>query len=105
MADTGHIVYLTGSNAKMLSGEINTTLGGRYLVKEIYPYSFKEFLNAHHIPAGQMDIIGTEQRINLMRHYEEYIHDGGLPAAALLPVRTNYLNSVYQKIYLGDIIA
>ena len=105
MADTGHIVYLTGSNAKMLSGEINTTLGGRYLVKEIYPYSFKEFLNAHHIPAGQMDIIGTEQRINLMRHYEEYIHDGGLPAAALLPVRTNYLNSVYQKIYLGDRVA
>lgn len=65
----------------------------------------KTLINAHHIPVGQKDIIGTEQRINLMRHYEEYMHDGGLPAAALLPVRTNYLNSVYQKIYLGDIIA
>ena len=43
-------IYITGSNAKMLSGEINTTLGGRFLTSEIYPYSFKEYLDAHRIP-------------------------------------------------------
>lgn len=105
MADTGHTIYLTGSNAKMLSGEINTTLGGRFLVKEVYPYSLREFLEVHQIPFNELDLLPTEGRAAMIRCYEEYLHDGGLPAAALLPVRTNYLNSVYQKIYLGDVIA
>lgn len=105
MADTGHTIYLTGSNAKMLSGEINTTLGGRFLVKEVYPYSLREFLEVHQIPFNELDLLPTECRAAMIRCYEEYLHDGGLPAAALLPVRTNYLNSVYQKIYLGDVIA
>lgn len=105
MADTGHTIYLTGSNAKMLSGEINTTLGGRFLVKEVYPYSLREFLEVHQIPFSELDLLPTEGRAAMIRCYEEYLHDGGLPAAALLPVRTNYLNSVYQKIYLGDVIA
>ena len=105
MADTGHTIYLTGSNAKMLSGEVNTTLGGRFLVKEVYPYSLREFLEVHQIPFSELDLLPTEGRAAMIRCYEEYLHDGGLPAAALLPVRTNYLNSVYQKIYLGDVIA
>ena len=42
MADSNYTILITGSNAKMLSGEINTTLGGRFLTSEIYPYSFKE---------------------------------------------------------------
>lgn len=105
MADTGYTVYLTGSNAKMLSGEINTTLGGRFIVREVYPYDLSEFLNIHHVSIEKNDIISTQGHISLIRKYEEYLHDGGLPGGALLPVRTNYLNSVYQKIYLGDIIA
>ena len=44
MADAKYTIFITGSNAKMLSGEINTTLGGRFLIAEVYPYSFKEFL-------------------------------------------------------------
>ena len=45
LADTGYRVYITGSNAKMLSSEIATTLGGRYLIKNVYPFSFNEYLS------------------------------------------------------------
>lgn len=105
MADTGYTIFITGSNAKMLSGEINTTLGGRFLTTEIYPYSFAEYLSTHRIPTSEPDLIRTEGRARVVRCFEEYLHGGGLPAAALMPAKRDYLSSVYQKIYMGDIIA
>ena len=105
MADSQYTIFITGSNAKMLSGEINTTLGGRFLIAEVYPYSFKEFLTVHQVPTGEFDLLSTEGRARVIRCFDEYLHYGGLPAAALLPAKRNYLSSVYQKIYMGDIIA
>lgn len=105
MADSQYTIFITGSNAKMLSGEINTTLGGRFLIAEVYPYSFKEFLAVHQVPTAELDILSTEGRAKIIRCFDDYLHDGGLPAAALLPAKRNYLSSVYQKIYMGDIIA
>ena len=105
MADSQYTIFITGSNAKMLSGEINTTLGGRFLIAEVYPYSFKEFLTVHQVPTGALDLLSTEGRARVIRCFDEYLHYGGLPAAALLPAKRNYLSSVYQKIYMGDIIA
>lgn len=105
LADSKYNVFITGSNAKMLSGEINTTLGGRFLIAEVYPYSFKEFLTVHQVPTGEIDLLTTEGRARAVRCFDEYLHYGGLPAAALMPAKRNYLSSVYQKIYMGDIIA
>lgn len=105
MADSNYTILITGSNAKMLSGEINTTLGGRFLTSEIYPYSFKEYLDAHRIPWDENDIISTEGRTKVVRCFDEYLHYGGLPASAMMPAKRDYLSSVYQKIYMGDIIA
>lgn len=105
MADSKYTIFITGSNAKMLSGEINTTLGGRFLKAEIYPYSFKEFLAVHQVTANELDLLTTEGRAKIVRSFDEYLNYGGLPAAALLPAKRNYLSSVYQKIYMGDIIA
>ena len=105
IADSKYIIFITGSNAKMLSGEVNTTLGGRFLIAEVYPYSFHEFLTVHHVPTGEIDLLSTEGRAKVVRFFDEYLHYGGLPAAALLPAKRNYLSSVYQKIYMGDIIA
>ena len=62
MADAKYTIFITGSNAKMLSGEINTTLGGRFLIAEVYPYSFKEFLAVHQVPFGEIDLLATEGR-------------------------------------------
>jgi predicted AAA+ superfamily ATPase len=46
LADYDYRVFITGSNAKMLSSEIATTLGGRFIIKNVYPFSFSEFLKA-----------------------------------------------------------
>lgn len=105
LADSKYTVFITGSNAKMFSGEINTTLGGRFLIAEVYPYSFKEFLAVHQVPTGEIDLLTTEGRARVIRCFDEYFHFGGLPAAALMPAKRNYLSCVYQKIYMGDIIA
>ena len=105
MADSNYTIYITGSNAKMLSGEINTTLGGRFLTSEVYPYNFREYVNVHRLPSSENDLLSTEGRANIVRTFNEYLHDGGLPASALMPAKRNYLSSVFQKIYLGDIIA
>lgn len=105
MADAKYTIFITGSNAKMLSGEINTTLGGRFLIAEVFPYSFKEFLAVHQVSTSENDLIATDGRARVIRAFDEYLRYGGLPAAALLPAKRNYLSSVYQKIYMGDIIA
>lgn len=104
MADTNHTIYITGSNAKMLSGEINTTLGGRFLTTEVYPYSFGEYLAAHRVPTDEANMTSTEGRASIVRHFNNYLHHGGLPATALMPAKRDYISSIYQKIYLGDII-
>lgn len=105
MADTNYTIIITGSNAKMLSGEINTTLGGRFLTAEVYPYSFSEYLRVLHIKTEETELLSTEGRAKVIRNFDEYLHFGGLPAATLMPAKRNYLSSVYQKIYMGDIIA
>jgi uncharacterized protein len=69
-------VYITGSNAKMLSSEISTTLGGRYMVQPVFPFSFQEYLTAQHfsLPA-QWEYL---QNSDLKRAFLEYFHIGGL---------------------------
>ena len=104
MADSGHTVYITGSNSKMLSGEVASTLGGRYIIREIYPYSFGEYLSAKGIEYNFTSALATETRARLARTASQYMIRGGLPASVNLTVSRDYLSSVYQKIYLGDII-
>jgi predicted AAA+ superfamily ATPase len=53
LADTKYRVFITGSNAKMLSREIYTTLGGRFIAKEISPFSFREYLSFNNMVLGQ----------------------------------------------------
>ncbi|MDO9634379.1 MAG: ATP-binding protein [Paludibacter sp.] len=103
MADTKHRVYITGSNAKMLSQDIQTTLGGRYIPVEIYPYNFLEYLTANHISINENSLFSTEAKAEVLRKFNEYLYFGGFPEGAELSVKRDYLTSVYQKIYLGDI--
>ena len=104
MADTGYSVFITGSNSKMLSGEVATTLGGRFIIREVYPYDFKEYLSALNVPFGKTDILATESRAAIARCAIQYLRNGGLPATVNMSVPRDYLSSLYQKIYLGDII-
>lgn len=105
MADTKHVVWITGSNAKMLSNEIMTTLGGRFMSVEVYPYSFNEYLRARNIHADEQTMLSTIGKARVMREYDEYMKWGGLPESVGKQVKRNYISSVYQKIYLGDVCA
>ena len=103
VSDSKYMVWITGSNAKMLSKEMMSTLGGRYIPIEIYPFSFAEYLRWAGIPYDEKSLLGTSARVNLKKAYEEYFKWGGLPESLGLSVKRNYISSVYQKIYLGDI--
>ena len=103
LADTKYKVWITGSNAKMFSSEIMTTLGGRYMTYEVYPYCFIEYLRAIGFKWNQNTLLATEDRAKMLRHWNEYLHWGGLPESVGLSIKRDNLSSTFQKIYLGDI--
>ncbi|HQA59147.1 MAG TPA: ATP-binding protein [Fervidobacterium sp.] len=103
MADIENRIYITGSNANMLSQEIQTTLGGRFLTIDVYPYSFKEFLTANEIIADKNSLSSTVTKAEILRLFNEYFYFGGLPEVIKYNAKRDYLSGVFQKIYLGDI--
>ena len=105
LADAKYRVYVTGSNAKMLSKEVATTLGGRFFIYDAYPYSFKEYLAAQHVELKEHWEYDTIQRSEVKRHLNEYFYYGGLPEILSFKNKRAMLSSLYQKIYLGDICA
>lgn len=105
LADNKYKVYITGSNAKMLGKDVATTLGGRYITINVYPYDFKEFLNVHEIHITKQTLSATESRAEVKRLFDNYFNFGGFPEGALLNAKRDYITSIYQKIYLGDIAA
>ena len=105
MADTKHRVHITGSNAKMLSKDIRTTLGGRYITVDVYPYDFREYLGACGTKFTGDSMFSTQGRAAILRKFNEYFRFGGLPECLMFSSKRDYLNSIYQKIYLGDIAA
>ena len=87
-------VFISGSNSKMLSGELATLLSGRYVNFEIFPFSFKEFSGI------------TKQEIN-KETYLKYMQTGGLPELFVLPNEENkrhYVASVKDTVLLRDVI-
>ena len=84
LADSKYRVYITGSNAKMLSKEIQSTLGGRYIPVDIYPYSFNEFLAAKNIKLLPTTLYGTETKAEVIRLFNDYCRFGGFPEGAAL---------------------
>jgi uncharacterized protein len=104
LADQKYKVYVTGSNAKMLSKEIATTLGGRYLIKEVFPLSFSEFLNFNKVKHGK-NVELTKQRFKIKKQFESYMQFGGFPELLKYQNQREYLSSIYMKVFYGDLIA
>ena len=105
LAENKYSVIVTGSNAKMLSQDVATTLGGKFIIKEVFPYSFQEFLGAKKVVLDGNSFYSTTQRSEIQRYMREYFYDGGFPESLNYDVKADYLTSVYQKIYIGDIAA
>lgn len=90
-------IYITGSNAYLLSSELSTLLSGRYIEIKIYPLSFKEYL-----------IFNNYDKNNLEEKFNEYLKYGGLPAITLIKDNSDlvlsYLDDIYNTIVKKDII-
>ena len=92
-------IYITGSNAKLLSGELATCLGGRYVEFVIYPFSFAEFLELYR------PIAPNEP---MQKAFQKYLLSGGMPYLANLrfadePSR-QYLHDLFNSVQLKDIV-
>ncbi|PXF62079.1 MAG: hypothetical protein C4B59_00220 [Candidatus Methanogaster sp.] len=70
---------ITGSNARLMSRELATHLTGRHLAKEIYPFSFREFLRLNDAEPGENFEYITEERAKITKHLSQYVEDGGFP--------------------------
>lgn len=103
LANKKYLVYITGSNAKMLSRDIQTVLGGRFLDALIYPYTFAEYLAASGVALEKEWQYGG-QRAVVQKLFADYMKWGGFPELLLFRNKRNWLNSLYDKILLGDII-
>ncbi|WP_456086677.1 ATP-binding protein [Parabacteroides sp.] len=104
LADQKYRVYITGSNAKMLSSEIATTLGGRFIIQNVYPFSFQEYLKANHITVEPVWYF--KNRTEIVRAFSAYFYFGGLPELELIEEieKRQWLSSLFNKIFFGDLI-
>lgn len=105
LADAKYRVYVTGSNAKMLSSEIASTLGGRFVIREIWPFSFREYLAYRGLALEKNWQYDSTTLHEIARRMEEYFYFGGFAEAFDLVDKREWINSLYQKILMGDTIA
>ena len=93
-------IFVTGSNAKLLSGELATHLTGRYNEIHLYPFSFSEYCLYHQI---DMQSITTKADAERKRAFMDYIHDGGFPEMQGLRNKRAYVQSLIEAILRKDI--
>lgn len=105
LADKGYRVYVTGSNAQMLSNEIATTLGGRFLIQQVYPFSFAEFLSMYEIHLKPNWLYSPSIRNEVIRTFDIYFYNGGFPELKMFEDKRSWLSGLYQKIFFGDLVA
>ncbi|GAB6059127.1 ATP-binding protein [Desulfonatronum parangueonense] len=93
-------LYITGSNSKLLSGELATYLAGRYIEISVYPFSFREMMN---IKKEKQSNLSTEEAFNIYLRFGgmPFLYENNLGATAAL----DYLRDIYNSILLKDIIA
>lgn len=97
-------IFVTGSNATLLSSEIATALTGRNRQLIVYPFSFNEFLSLRSYSITEKDFYLREKRIEIKRLFDEYLKLGGFPE--VLKISDNTLLEQYLKdIIYRDVIA
>lgn len=104
LAESKYHVMITGSNAKMLSREIASTLGGSYIQRNIYPFSFKEYLEYHGVELEKNWEYKSEQKLTVIRHFANYFVFGGFAESFNKDNKREWITSLYQKILMGDIV-
>jgi len=99
--DEGYKIFITGSNAKLLSAELGTHLSGRYIKIELYPFSFIEVLNYKKVNYTQLS---SSNKAIISSLFDEYLNFGGFPE--LIKYNDDeFLQRVYEDIIYRDLIA
>ncbi|HAE62710.1 MAG: uncharacterized protein PWP10_4567 [Clostridiales bacterium] len=98
LVDANVDIYITGSNAYLLSSELSTLLSGRYIEIKMQPLSFKEYL----------DFIESDKEISLQYKFNQYLQYGGLPAIVELLDTPDtigpFLEGIYNTVLIKDVI-
>src|ERR1035437_5108488 len=96
-------LIVTGSNAKLLSREMATSLTGRYIQIAVYPFSFKEYLHYQGLLfSDQLTLSPIEMGI-IQSHLKTYLLNGGFPEVAINPaILKNYLSTLFDSVLLKD---
>lgn len=89
-------IYLTGSNAHLLAGELSTYLSGRYIEFSLYTLSFKEYTEFYNISN------------NMETAFYDYLKYGGFPGLCELPnidkIKTEYIKGIYNSVVIKDVV-
>ncbi len=98
LVDANVDIYITGSNAYLLSSELSTLLSGRFVEIKMQPLSFKEYLN----------FIESDEKSNLSEHFNQYLKYGGLPTTIELLDNPDtigtFLEGIYNTVLMKDVI-
>lgn len=97
--DEGYKVFISGSNSKLLSGELGTHLTGRYKLIELYPFSFREYIDFAGIAVKKT----TTSLAALSKAFDDYLLQGGFPLYCLSK-DDDVLTTLYENILYKDIL-
>ena len=96
-------VFVTGSNANLLSRELGTFLTGRHVTKELYPFSFSEYLSFKSLKWDNTAFYTTAGKAELLKFMKEFLFYGGFPQY-IENHNDNYLQSLYSDILYRDVL-
>lgn len=100
----GKKIYITGSNARLLSKELGTHLTGRYIQLEVYPLSFREIIGHNYPEVLSKKSLSTTDIGMILHHFSSYLKNGGIPEYVKFE-KTEYLKDLLEGILYRDIIA
>lgn len=100
LVDLNCDIYLTGSNAQLLSGELATYLSGRHVELELYTLSFNEYIDFYELDSND--------RPEIEDAFNEYLKYGGFPGLHQMPedddLKVQYIKGIYNSVVLKDVI-
>ncbi|QGA68937.1 ATP-binding protein [Sulfolobus sp. E11-6] len=103
LREAGKRIIITGSNSKMLSGELATHLTGRHIDYTLYPFSFKEYLRFKGIKVKEVGgVYTTLSEATIKRELENYMKIGGFPE--VLKISDDYIFSIFSDIMYKDVV-
>ena len=100
----GYKIYLTGSNAKLLSSELATLLTGRYIEMKIYPFSFREFLRFKGIKVDEENLYKTDSRVKIKKLFNQYLKSGGFPEVVYYG-EMSILRTLFSDVITKDVVS